>query len=151
MKGIPSVLTELCILYTQKKTQYDYDHPMVKISTGQATTADRCPNHHAGCPLSPSPTFQAGLDANKKSCFGYISYMSVTERIRVYTYIYNIYICILHVCTCIQICSMNLHMVVITSHYHIARFQKLKKKLQQASKSFKCKKKVVCCFHLQKW
>lgn len=73
VKGNPFVLTEsLYTIYVQPKTQYDYDHPMVKISTGQATTADRCPNHRAGCPLSPSPTFQAWTPTKKVALETYL-------------------------------------------------------------------------------
>ena len=42
---------------------------------------------------------------------------------------------------------MNLHMVVITSHYHIARFQKLKKNSNKLQSHSNARKKVVCCFH----
>ena len=76
------------IIYAKNKLSMTMTTPRWKYQQAKQQLQDRCPNHRAGCPLSPSPTFQAGLDANKKSCFGNISYMSVTERIRVYTYIY---------------------------------------------------------------
>ena len=125
-------------VYTYKDSVWPR-RPVVKISTGQATTADRCPNHCAGCPWSLSPTFQAGFHANKKNALEKESiwvYICICRHIifayiyiytHIYIYMYNVWICLWR----------------LLPYYQVS---KIEKKLQQASKSFNSSKKVVCGF-----